>query len=183
MKKRIGQLTLFIFFWLLLVNWGLVLPDTSSAQDHYYYHTIHTHGLAFSLGRTASFSYLYQMKHNRQLKLSAVYVYDAYNQGRNRIQTNIFNPNVQLQYSIIHHNDFFFNLSFGGGGYYLTAKDRLRIKVTEWRFNFAAGCQAEYYIKQNALALTLDYQFLYLPWSKIYDFLHTPTVGLTIFIY
>lgn len=161
----------------------MTLPERSPAQEHYYYHTIHTHGLAFSVGRTASVTYLYQMKHNRQLKLSGTFIYDAYNQGRNRIQANIFNPNVQLQYTVIHHNDFFFNVALGGGGYYLTAKDRLRIKVDEWRFNLAAGGQAEYYIKQNALALTLDYQLLYLPWSKIYDFLHTPTLGITMFFF
>ncbi|MDZ7317735.1 MAG: hypothetical protein ONB11_01160 [candidate division KSB1 bacterium] len=172
-----------LFFISLFLSAVLTLPERSPAQEHYYYHTIHTHGLAFSVGRTASVTYLYQMKHNRQLKLSGTFIYDAYNQGRNRIQANIFNPNVQLQYTVIHHNDFFFNVALGGGGYYLTAKDRLRIKVDEWRFNLAAGGQAEYYIKQNALALTLDYQLLYLPWSKIYDFLHTPTLGITMFFF
>jgi hypothetical protein len=75
------------------------------------------------------------------------------------------------------------NFAFGGGGYYLAAKDLLNIKLKEWRVNLAVGLQAEFYIVRNTLALTVDYDLLYMPLSKIYYFMHIPTAGLTFYLF
>jgi len=151
------------------------------AQEHYYFHTIHSHGLSATFGRTAKVNYMYQIGHNRQVKLSGAFIYDSYDQGKNHIKANIYDIKAQLQYKLINKNDFFLNMAFGGGGYYLSAKDLLAIKHREGRFNFVAGFQAEYYIMRNSLALTMEYDIFYMPWSKIYEFLHVPTAGVTWF--
>lgn len=164
--------------WLLLL-----LPGFSSAQELYYFHTIHSHGLSVAGGRTARLNYTYQVSHLRQLKISGIYIYDAYNQGRNRIKSNIFNADVQFQFHLVNKSQAFLNFAIGGGGYYLTSKDVLSIKHKEWRVNFAAGLQAELYIVRNTLALTVDYDFLYMPWSKIYEFMHIPTAGITFYLF
>ncbi len=153
------------------------------AEEPYYFHTIHSNGLSFVAGRTIKLNYMYQLSRPRQLKLSGTYVYDAYNQGRNRIRANVFFANAQFQYQLIHSNKFFLNLAIGGGGYHLLAKDRLNIKHKEWQVNFAGSVQGEYYIVKNTVALTVDYDILYLPWSKIYEFLHVPMVGVTLFFF
>lgn len=166
------------YFWLLLL-----LPGFSSAQELYYFHTIHSHGITFAGGRTARLNYAYQVSHVRQLKLSGIYTYNTYNQNRNHIASNLFNLNVQFQYHLANKNQMFLNFSIGGGGYYLTAKDVLKIQHKEWRVNFVAGAQAEFYIIRNTLALTIDYDFLYMPWSKIYYFMHIPTAGITFYLF
>jgi hypothetical protein len=153
------------------------------AQEPYYFHTIHSHGLSFIAGRTVKINYMYQMSRSRQLKISGTYIYDSYDQGRNHVKSNLFLLNALFQYSIISKEQFFLNLALGGGGYNLVGKDRLNIKHKEWRFNFVGGIQAEYYIVNNTIALTLDYDILYLPWSKIYEFMHVPTVGITLFFF
>lgn len=161
----------------------LFLPGCIHAQKPYYFHTIHSHGLSATGGRTAKINYMYQMNHTRQLKLSGSYIYDSYDQGRNHIKTNIYNTNIQLQYNIIHKNTVFLNVAVGAGGYYLSAKDLLNIKHREWRFNFVTGMQAEIYILRNTLALTVDYDIFFMPWSRIYDFMHIPTAGVTLFLF
>lgn len=162
---------------------GAFCSHIGFAQEPYYFHTIHSNGLSFVAGRTIKLNYLYQLSRMRQLKLSGTYVYDSYDQGRNRIRANVFLANAQFQYQLIHSNQFFINLALGGGGYHLQAKDKLNIKHKEWRFNFLGGVQVEYYIVKNTLALTFDYDILYLPWSKIYEFLHVPTAGVTLFFF
>jgi hypothetical protein len=153
------------------------------AQDSYYYHTIHSHGLTTNFGRTVKLNYLYQLGHSRQLKLSGIYVYDNYNQARNQVQANIFHTHVQMQWTVYHQDKFFCNLATGGGVYYLRAKDLLSIKFQEWRPNFVGGIELEYFVKRNTIALTLNYDFFYMPWSKIYDYLHVPTAGISFFFF
>jgi len=168
---------------LLVILFGFLLGGKIQAQEPYYYHTIHSHGLSLIGGRTARLNYLYQTSHNRQVKLSGIYVYDAYHQGRNRIRANVYIGNLYFQYHLIHTGDFFLNGSIGAGGYYLSAKDLLKIKHTEWQFDLSAGLEAEFFIVRNQVALTVDYDVLYLPWSKIYQFLHIPTAGVTIYFF
>lgn len=165
---------------LLLVN---PITEDIFAQEPYYFHTTHSHGLSFIGGRTAKINYMYQISRIRQLKISGTYIYDSYDQGRNHIRSNIFLANALFQYNVMNSNQFFLNLALGGGGYNLVAKDRLNIKHKEWRFNFIGGIQVEYYVVNNTIALTLDYDILYLPWSKIYEFVHVPTAGITLFFF
>ncbi len=167
----------FCFYLLLLI------PGFVSAQEHYYFHTIHSHGLSVAGGRTAKLNYTYQVSHLRQMKFSGIYIYDTYDQDRNRIKANIFNANFQFQYHLVNSDKLFLNFAVGGGGYYLAAKDLLNIKHKEWRVNLAMGLQAEFYIVRNTLALTVDYDLLYMPLSKIYDFMHLPTAGLTFYLF
>ncbi len=166
----------------ILVGWlGWVVPTL--AQEAFYYHTIHSHGLTTTFGRTVKINYLYQMGRVRQLKFSGLYVYDSYQQGRNHIKANLYNAQVQMQWHVYHRDNFFCNLAVGGGGYLLQAKDVLAVKFHEWRFNFVSGIELEFFIKRNVMAATVSYDFLYTPWSKIYDYLHVPTVGLTFFFF
>jgi len=171
----------FSFFWVILFTF--FLGESTFAQEPYYFHSIHSHGLSIIGGRTAKLNYMYQISHIRQFKVSGSYIYDSYNQGRNRIRANIYVANVQFQYNLINANQFFMSLAAGGGGYNLSAKDKLNIKHKEWRFNFVAGVQAEFYIVSNILAFTVDYDILYMPWSKIYEFMHIPTAGVTLFFF
>lgn len=171
----------FSLFWAILFTF--FLSESTLAQEPYYFHTIHSHGLSAIGGRTAKINYMYQINRRRQLKLSGTYIYDTYNQGRNRIKANIYVSDIQFQYNLISANEFFLNCGFGAGGYYLSAKDLLNIKHKEWRFNFVAGIQAEFYIVRNVLALTVDYDIFYMPWSKIYEFMHIPTAGVTVFFF
>ena len=171
----------FSLFWVILFTF--FVADSILAQEPYYFHTIHSHGLSFIGGRTARINYMYQISHIRQAKISGTYLYDSYDQGRNHITANTGIVNAQFQYNLINADKFFLNLSFGGGGYYLRAKDRLNIKHKEWRFNFVGGIQAEIYIQRDVLALTVDYDVLYMPWSKIYEFVHVPMAGITLFFF
>ena len=181
--KRLTGFKTMMNFQKIFVFIILLLPVQIFAQQPYYFHTIHSHGLSFTGGRTARINYLYQMSRIRQLKISGTYIYDSYDQGADHIKSNIFLANAMFQYKFIHSNKFFINLALGGGGYNLVGKDILNIKVKEWRFNFVGGIQAEYYIVNNTIALTLDYDILYMPWSKIYEFVHVPTAGVTLFFF
>jgi hypothetical protein len=155
----------------------------SLAQDTYYYHTIHSHGLSVIGGRTVKANYLHQMSHNRQFKLSTLYIYDSFTKDRNQIKSNIYNLNLHFQYILMNQGKFFLNGALGAGTYYLTAKDLLDIKLNEWHVDFVVGVQAEFYIVKNTFSLTFDYDILYMPWSKIYEFLHLPNVGLTFYFF
>ena len=162
---------------------SMIITKPSFSQEPYYFHTIHSHGLSFIGGRTAKVNYLYQLARNRQLKLSGTYIYDSYNQGKNKIKSNIYVTNIQFQYNLLNTERFFLNCGFGLGGYYLTAKDLLDIKHKEWRIDFTAGLQLEFYIVRNTIALTVDYDLIYMPWSKIYEFMHVPTGGITFYFF
>lgn len=184
MKESLKHLKTKIFYALLGV--GVITFfcfEPTLAQQPYYLHTIHSHGLSFIGGRTAKINYMYQISRIRQLKISGTYIHDSFDMGRNHIVSNIYLVNAQFQYHLLHTNKFFLNCSMGGGGYNLTAKDRLNIKHKEWRFNFVGGIQAEFYVINNTFALTVDYDFLFLPWSKIYEFMHIPTAGITLFFF
>lgn len=161
----------------------VMLCGSLNAQEPYYFHTIHTHGLTLAGGRTIKLNYMYQSSRSRQFKFSGNYIRDSYNLGRNEITTNVYNVNLQFQYVLLHFDKVFVNVSLGPGGYYLRAKDLLDIQYKEWRVNFVAGGQVEIYLIRNKIALTLDYDFFYTPWSRIYDFLHLPNAGLTLFLF
>ena len=161
----------------------ICLPGDISAQQPYYFHIIHSHAISASIGRTVKVNYMYQMNHARQLKISVNYIQDAYEHERDHITANIYNSNAQLQFNFVNKGRLFMNFALGGGGYFLTAKDVLNIKHEEWRFNFVAGLQTEIFMMRNKLAFTLDYDFCYMPWSKIYEFLHVPTIGITWFFF
>jgi len=180
--QLINQNVKFVYLiWITILT--LILSKPTFAQEPYYFHTIHSHGLSFIGGRTAKINYLYQLARNRQLKVSGTYIYDSYSQGKNRIKSNIYVTNIQFQYNLLNTEQFFLNGGFGLGGYYLSAKDLLNIKHREWRVDFTAGVQLEFYIVRNTIALTVDYDLMYMPWSKIYEFLHLPTGGLTIYFF
>lgn len=155
--------------------------NTSSAQDIFYYHTIRTNAFGASFGRTYKLQYTYQMSRRGQLKVAANYVFDAYEQNRNRVEANIYNVNLQLQQNFFHYENFFAHANFGVGGYQLEAADKLGIKHRERRFTFTAGVQLEFYILRNRFAVLGDYEILWMPFSDIYTILHVPTLGLGFF--
>lgn len=163
----------------LALAFVLMLSGFSAAQEPYYFHTIHSHSLSAMGGRTAKVNYTYQVSHSRQFKLSTLYIHDSYNQDRNEIKSDIWNLNLQFQYIVMHQGKFFLNWSFGAGTYYFTAKDLLDITINEWHVDFLTGAQAEIYIVKNTLALTFDYDIIFMPWSDIYEFLHVPNVGIS----
>ena len=175
-KKKLLLILAFIFS-------IIFFSSRSFAGGPYYFHTIHSHGLSLTGGRTGKISYLYQMNHKWQLKVAGTYVYDSYDQERNHIKTNIYNFKVQFQYNLINKEIFFLNLAGGGGGYFLKGKDLLNLKYKEWKFDFVGGLQAEFYIISNKMALTIDYDVFWTPWSGIYEFLHAPTAGITFFFF
>ena len=177
-----SQLKFFLKIFGLLIVTSFISIDVF-AQEPYYFHTIHSHGLSFLGGRTAKINYMYQISRIRQLKVFGAYIYDNFNQGNDHIKSNIYLGNVQFQYKLINNDQFFLNMAIGGGGYNLISKDRLNIKLKEWRFDFVGSLEAELYIVRNVLALTLDYDVLYMPWSKIYEFVHVPTAGVTLYFF
>jgi hypothetical protein len=165
---------------LLLFIW--LLPAGLLAQDSYYYHTIHSSSLAAAYGRTYKVHYAYQLSRLRQLKLSGLYVFDEYTQGDgNRIKADVYNVALQFQYNVIHVDKLFFSLNLGAGGYRITAGDLIGVKFKEWKANFLGGAQAEFYLQRNRLALLVEYDVLYFPFSKLYEILHVPTVGVGVF--
>jgi hypothetical protein len=160
----------------------LLLPVSLLAQDTYYYHTVHSSSLAAMYGRTYKVHYAYQLSRLRQLKLSGLYVFDEYTQADgNRIKADVYNVGVQFQYNLLHVGKMFFSINLGAGGYRITAEDLIGIKFKEWKVNFLGGAQAEYYIQRNRLAILVDYDVLYFPFSKLYETLHVPTVGVGVF--
>ncbi len=159
-----------------------LLPVSLWAQDTYYYHTVHSSSLAAMYGRTYKVHYAYQLSHLRQLKLSGLYVFDEYTQGDgNRIKADVYNLGLQFQYNLLHADKFFFNINLGAGGYRITATDLIGVKFKEWKVNFLGGAQAEFYIQRNRLAIFVDYDVLYFPFSKLYEVLHIPTAGVGVF--
>ncbi|MBN2008765.1 hypothetical protein JW960_05430 [candidate division KSB1 bacterium] len=184
-KRRVKisgkRLLSFILFVLNLLYHPAI--NIAQTQNPFYYHTIHTHGISVLGGRTFKMNYIYQMNHNSQFKLSGTYIYDNYDQNRDRISADIFNLTFQMQYNLIHKKKLFLNPVIGVGGYYLRAKDLLNINNKEWKFSFVTGLQAEYYVVRNVLAVTIEYDFLYMPWSNIYNFMHIPTLGVTVILF
>lgn len=160
----------------------LFLPTALVAQQEaYYFHTIHSSSLAAMYGRTYKVHYAYQLTHSRQLKLSGLYVFDEYTQNNNRIEADLYNLNVQFQYNLAHVNKVFFGIHLGVGGYLLKAVDLIGLEQKERKINFVGGVQGEYYVRRNSLAIVVDYDILYLPFSDIYEFLHVPTLGVGLF--
>ncbi|RMD96604.1 MAG: hypothetical protein D6814_11090 [Calditrichaeota bacterium] len=164
---------LLIFLWLL--------PASLSAQDLYYYHTIHTSALSAAYGRTYRGQYTYQLSHRRQLKLTAIYIFDDFSQGRDRIKSDIYNANIQFQYNVIHFKRLFVNVSLGAGGYWLRSQDKLLISIEEKKVNFIGGVQLEYYLLRNNVAILGDFDWLYMPFSDIYEVLRAPAVGIALY--
>jgi hypothetical protein len=160
----------------------LSLPAGLLAQDSYYYHTIHSSSLGASYGRTYKAHYAYQLSRLRQLKLSGVYVFDEYTQSDgNRIKADVYNIGLQFQYNVLHAGNLFFNINLGAGAYQIKAGDLIGVRFKETKVNFLGGGQIEYYFMRNRLALLIDYDALYFPFSDLYQVLHVPTVGLGIF--
>jgi hypothetical protein len=160
----------------------VLLPTGLWAQDAYYYHTIHSSTLAATYGRTYKGHYAYQLSRLRQLKLSGIYVFDEYTQSDgNRIKADVYNLGLQFQYNVIHAGNLFFSINAGAGAYQIRAGDLIGVKFKETKVNFLGGAQLEYYLKKNRLALLVDYDALYFPFSKLYEVLHVPTAGLGIF--
>ncbi|MDZ7290673.1 MAG: hypothetical protein ONB44_13960 [candidate division KSB1 bacterium] len=160
----------------------LLLPAVLAAQDSFYFHTIHSSSLAAMYGRTYKVHYAYQLSHHRQLKLSGLYVFDEYTQADgNHIKADVYNLGVQFQYNLIHLNKFFFSVNLGAGAYIIKAGDLIGIKFKERKVNLLGGMQAEYYLQRNRLAILVDYDMLYFPFSKLYEILHVPTVGVGLF--
>jgi hypothetical protein len=161
----------------------LLLTGLAAAQEPYYYHTISSRSISALGGRTAKINFMYQLSHSRQFKLSALYIYDSYSQDRNEIKSDIWNLNLHFQWTLMNQGKFFLNWALGGGTYYFTATDKLGIKLTEWHVDFVTGFQAEFYLVKNTIALTVDYDIIFMPWSDIYQFLHVPNAGLTFFFF
>lgn len=161
----------------------LMLPSLASGQDVFYYHTESSHGLSFVGGRTARINYMYQMSHSQQFKMSGSWIRDTFENNGNEITSNTYSLDLQLQYNLINIGRFFLNGGFGFGGYFLQAKDVFNNKAEEWRFNFVGGGQAEFYIVRNSIALTLDYDVLITPWSKVYNVIHVPAAGVTFYFF
>jgi len=159
-----------------------LLPMNLAAQNSYYFHTVHSSSLAATYGRTYKGHYAYQLSHLRQLKLSGIYVFDEYSQADgNRIKADVYNVGLQFQYNLIHFGNVFFSINLGAGAYQIRAGDLIGIKFKETKVNFLGGAQIECYLKKNRLALLVDYDALYFPFSKLYQVLHVPTAGLGIF--
>lgn len=161
----------------------LLLSGLAVAQEPYYYHTINSRSISALGGRTAKVNFMYQLSRSRQFKLSTLYIYDSYTQDSNEIKTDIWNLNLHLQWTLMNQGKFFLNWALGGGTYYFTAIDLLDIKLTEWHVDFVLGFQGEFYLVKNTLAITVDYDIIFMPWSDIYQFLHVPNVGLTFFFF
>lgn len=166
----------------ILLLFILLVPAGLLAQDSYYYHTIHSSSLAAAYGRTYKVNYAYQLSRLRQLKLSGLYIFDDYTQADgNRIKADVYHVGAQFQYNLIHIDKFFLSINLGAGGYRITAEDLIGVKFKEWKVNFLGGAQAEFYLQRNRLAILVDYDVLYFPFSKLYEVLHVPTVGLGVF--
>lgn len=160
----------------VLLAW--LAPATSPAQQDWYYHTIHSSSLALQYGRTAKLTYANQMSRTRQFKLSLYYVFDEYDSGDDRIKSDMYNLNLEFQYHVLHFGPAFVNAHAGFGGYYLQAKNLIDQKHDETKFSFVTGVQGEYFIQKSTLAIVVDYDILYTPWSDVYEFLHLPRIGL-----
>lgn len=166
---------------LLLISLFSLPASLFAQQDLYYFHTIHSSSFAAMYGRTVKAHYAYQLSHRRQLKISGAFVSDDYTKNNDDIRADVYNVNLQFQYNMINKKKFFSGVHVGVGGYLLNAEDEIGLKQKERNVNFVGGAQAEFYIWRNNLALVVDYDVLYMPFSKVYRFLHIPTAGLSIF--
>lgn len=162
----------------LLLTMGL--PAMSRAQQSTYFHTIHSNALALQYGRTAKLDYSYQMSRRQQFKLTALFVNDKFDLGRDEVRSKVYNVNLRFQYNLLHVDRLFVNGSLGAGVYHLRAKNLLDQKHNETKINFVGGFQGEYYISGSSLALVFDYDFLYLRFSDLYEFVHIPAVGVAL---
>jgi len=166
----------------ILVSFILLLPASLFAQqDLYYFHTIRSSSLAAMYGRTVKAHYAYQVSHRRQFKLSGLFINDDYRKNSNHVDADIYNVSLQFQYNLVNQKKFFSGIHLGIGGYLLNAKDLIGIEQMERNVNFVGGLQLEYFVWRNHLAVVVDYDVLYMPFSKIYEFLHVPTAGLGIY--
>ena len=177
-KSRFGR----VRFRLMLILFAmLALPAAGKAQDAWYFHTVNSHSLSALYGRTYKLDYAYQLSKRRQLKITGLYVFDEFSINPDRVKSDIYNVNVQFQYNVIHVNQVFLNANFGVGGYSLKAGNILSQRHRERKINFIGGFQGEYYLRRSSLAVIVDYDILYLPFSDLYEFLHIPTVGMEFF--
>jgi len=166
----------------IILTFFVLLPAAAMAQQNlYYYHTIRSSSLAAAYGRTMKVHYAYQASHNRQFKLSGLFIDDKFSINNNRVEADLYNINLQFQYNLIHKKKLFIGMHIGLGGYLLNAKDLIGIEQKERNVNLAGGLQAEYYLWRNNLALVIDYDILFMPFSDVYEFLHVPTGGLGIY--
>lgn len=166
----------------ILLGFLIVFPASLLAQqDLYYYHTVRSSSLAAQFGRTVKAHYTYQATHSRQFKISGLFIDDEFSLGENRVEADIYNLNLEFQYQLLHKKQMFLGMHLGLGGYLLNSKDRIGVEQKERNVNLAAGLQAEYYIWRNNLAVVIDYDILFMPFSDVYEFLHVPTGGLGIY--
>ncbi|MBC6948566.1 hypothetical protein DWB58_11610 [candidate division KSB1 bacterium] len=155
-------------------------PASGRAQQNTYYHTMHSNSLALQYGRTAKLDYSYQMSRRQQFKLTALFVNDKFDLGRDEVRSKVYNMNLRFQYNLLHLDRLFINGSLGAGAYHLRAKNLLDQEHNETKINFVGGFQGEYFISGSSLALVFDYDFLYLRFSDLYEFVHIPAVGLAL---
>ena len=156
---------------------SVLLAPTAQSQE-FYYHTINSHSLTLLGGRTVKLNYEYQISHIRQLKFSGGYVSDKFTADRDQVKANMYFLNGQFQYKLFNFDRVFVNGGFGLGGDYVEARNQIDQNHNEWDLHFVGGFQAEYYLSGGDLALTLDYDIFYMPWSKLYSFLHAPMIGI-----
>ena len=175
-QTTIHDLRSAIFIALTMLAW--LVPGATQAQQNWYYHTIHSNTLALQYGRTVKLTYANQLSRTRQLKVSLYYIFDEYDTGEDHVKSDVYNLNVEFQYKLIHFSRIFINGHAGFGGYHLKAQNVLDQKYDETKFSFIGGFQGEYFFQKSTLALVVDYDLLYMPWSDVYEFLHLPRVGL-----
>ncbi len=156
----------------------LALPEMSRAQQQWYYHTVHSSSLSALYGRTYKLNYAYQLSRARQLKISGMYVFDEFDNGPDHVKSDVYNVNLQFQYTLLHFNKAFLGAHVGAGGYILKAGNLVNQRHKERKLNGIFGLQGEYFINKSSMALVADYDVLYLPFSDLYEFLHLPRVGL-----
>lgn len=156
------------------------LPQDGRAQQNTYYHTMHSSALALQYGRTAKLDYSYQMSRRQQFKLSALFVNDKFDLGRDEVRSKVYNVNLRFQYNILHVDKLFINGSLGAGAYHLRARNLLDQEHNETKINLVGGFQGEYFISGSSLALVFDYDVLYMRFSDLYEFVHIPAVGLAL---
>ncbi len=157
----------------------LALPEMSRAQQQqWYYHTAHSSSLSALYGRTYKLNYAYQLSRVRQLKISGMYVFDEFDNGPDHVKSDLYNVNLQFQYTLLHFDKAFIGVHVGAGGYMLKAGNLVDQRHKERKLNGIFGLQGEYFINKSSMALVADYDVLYLPFSDLYEFLHLPRVGL-----
>ncbi|MGH7491280.1 MAG: hypothetical protein ACREOO_02670 [bacterium] len=167
--------------WLAVLLTGIILaflPGASSAQQDWYYHTIHSNSLAVQYGRTVKLTYANQASRTRQFKVSLYYIYDKFDLGEDQVKSDMYNLNLEFQYHLMRFGKTFVNGHAGFGGYHLKAKNSIDQKHDETKFSFIGGFQGEYFLQKGAFAVVFDYDVLLTPWSDVYEFLHLPRIGL-----